>query len=77
MGDCGSSHEVGTFSSHTDDLHYRGILKLIRARDCPVTWISSLYSIRTGSQVYGAFLEGLPEGDGNAVDDEHHFSSTD
>ena len=30
-----------------------------------------------GSQVYNAFLEELPGGDRDAVDDEHRFSSID
>ena len=77
MGDCGPAHEVNTFSSHADDLHYGGILQIIRARDCPVTWSASLHNIRPGSQVYDAFLEGLPEGHGDTVANEHHFSSID
>ena len=46
-------------------------------RDFPVTWSASLHSIIPGSQVYDVFLEELPEDNGNAVDDEHRFSSTD
>ena len=45
-------------------------------RDCPATWSASIHSIGLGSQVYDVFLEEFPEGDGNAVDDEHRFSST-
>ena len=77
MGDSGPAHEVGTFSSRADDLHSRGILQTIRVRDCPVTWSASIHSIIPGSQVYDSFLEELPGGDGDAVDDEHRFSSTD
>ena len=77
MGDCGPTHQVGTFFSRADDLHTRGIPHVIYTGDFLVTWSSSLHSIRPRSQVYGAFLEELPEGDGNAVDDEHCFSSTD
>ena len=76
MGDCGPAHEVGTFSSHADDLHYGGILQIIRARDYPVTWSVSLHNIRTGSQVYGAFLEELFEGHGDTVADEHRVSNS-
>ena len=65
------------FFSHADDLHYGGILQIIRARDCPVTWSANLHSIISGSQVYDAFLEELPKGDGNVIDDECRFSSTD
>ena len=46
-------------------------------RDFPVTWSTSIHSIRPESQVYSALLEELPKGDGDSVDDEHHFSSTD
>ena len=77
MGDSGLAHEVDTFSSHVDDLHSGGILQTIRARDCLVTWSVSIHSIGSGSQVYNALLEELPEGDGDTLDDEHHFSSTD
>ena len=76
MGDCGLAHEVGTFSSRTDDLHYRGILQIIHARDFPVTWSASLHNIIPGSQVYNAFLEELPKGHGDTIADEHRFSST-
>ena len=77
MGDYGPAHEVGTFSSHADDLQYIGILQIIRVRDYPVTWSASLHSIKLGSQVYGAFLEELPEGHWDTVADEHGFSFTD
>ena len=44
-------------------------------RDCPVTWIANIYSIRSGSQVYSSFLGELLTSHGDTVDDEHHFSS--
>ena len=76
MGDYGPAHEVGTFSSHADDLQYRGILQIIRVRDCPVTWSANLHSIKLGSQVYDVFLEELPKGHWDTVADEHRFSFT-
>ena len=76
MGDSGPAHEVGTFSSHTDDLHYGGILQTIHARDFLVTWSASIHSIGPRSQFYNELLKELPEGGGDTVDDEHRFSST-
>ena len=46
-------------------------------RDSPLAWSVSLYHIRSGSQVYDSFLEEFPKSHGDAVDDEHCFSSTD
>ena len=46
-------------------------------RDCPVTWSSSLYTIRSGSQIYRLFFREFPASHGNMVDDEHCFSSSD
>ena len=77
MGDSGLAHKVDTFSSRADDLHSGGILQTTRARDCSVTWSASIHSIEHRSQVYSTLLEELPEGDGDVVDDEHRFSSTD
>ena len=57
MGDYGLIHEVSTFSSRADNLHYGGILQIICARDYPVTWNSSLYSIRPGSRFIVHFLK--------------------
>ena len=77
MSDNGLAHQVGTFSCRADDLHSGGILQTIRARDFLVTCSASIHSIGPRSQVYSALLEELPEGDGDAVDDEHRFSSLD
>ena len=46
-------------------------------RDCPVAWSVSLYRIKLESQVYGSFFRDFPESHGDAIDDEHCFSSTD
>ena len=72
MGDSELAHQVGTFSGCADDFHIGGILQVVHTRDRSVAWSSSLYCIRSGSQVYGSFLEDFLE-----VDDEHCFSSTD
>ena len=77
MGDSGPAQKVGTFSRCADDLHTRGILQVIHTRDRLVTWSDSLYRIRSGSQIYDSLLEEFPESHGNAVDDEHYFSSID
>ena len=52
-------------------------MQVVHTRDCPVTWNTSIYSIRLGSQVYGSFLEEFPTSHGDTVDDEHCFSSLD
>ena len=45
MGDSGSAHEVGTFSSHADDLHIGEILPVIHSRDSSATWSTSIHSV--------------------------------
>ena len=49
---------------------------MVCSRDCPAIWSISVHSIGHGSKVYGTLLEEFPEGHGDVVDDEHHFSST-
>ena len=44
--------------------------------DCPVTWSASLYSIRSGSYIYGSFLGEFPTSYENTFDDEQCFSSS-
>ena len=46
MGDSGPAHEVGTFSSHADDLHIGEILPVVYSRDSPATWSISIHSVR-------------------------------
>ena len=52
-------------------------MAIIYSRDCPAAWSTGVHSIRQGSQVYSTLLEKFPEGHGDTVDDEHHFSSID
>ena len=59
-----------------DDLHSGGILQVVHTGDCPVTWSTSIYSIGSGSQVYGSILEEFPMSHEDTVDDKHNFSST-
>ena len=77
VGDSVPAYKVNTLSSCADDLHSGGILQVIRTRDCPVTWSTSVHSIRSGSQVYGSFLEEFLVSHGDIVDDKHNFSSPD
>ena len=77
MGDSGPSYKVDTLSNNVDDLHIKGILQVVRAGDCSITWSASIYSIGSGSQVYGSFLEQFPASHGDTFDDEHNFSSLD
>ena len=44
MGDSGLAHEVGTFSSLTDDLHIGEILPVVHSRDSLATWSTSIHS---------------------------------
>ena len=46
MGDSGPTHEVDTFSSCADDLHIREILPVVHSRDNPVTWSTSIHSVK-------------------------------
>ena len=59
----------------SDDLHIGGFRQVVYTIDSPVTWSISLHSIRTGSQVYGSFLEEFPESHGDTAGDEHNLSS--
>ena len=52
-------------------------MQVIHARDCSVTWSTSVYSIGQRSQVHDTLLEEFPEGHGDAIDDEHYVSSID
>ena len=45
MGDSGSAHEVGTFSSRADDLHIGEILPVVYLRDSLATWSTSIHSV--------------------------------
>ena len=77
MGNSGSAHEVGTFSSSADDFHTGGILPVVYPRDCPATWSASVHSVGEGSYIYDSLLEELPKGYGVAIDDEHRLSPID
>ena len=44
--------------------------------DCPITWSTSIHSIRSGPQVYNSFLGEFPTSHGDTVDGEHNFSSS-
>ena len=46
MGDSGPTHEVGIFSSRTDDLHIGDILPVLHSRDSPASWSTSMHSVR-------------------------------
>ena len=77
MGYSGPTHQVGTFSDCADDLHAGGILQVVYTRDSTIAWSASLYSIRSGSSVYGSVLEEFPEGHGDTAVNEYCFSSSD
>ena len=77
MGYSGPIHQVDTFSDRADDLHTGGILQVVYTGDSTVAWSSSLYSIGSGSSVYGSVLEEFPEGHGDTTVDEYLFSSSD
>ena len=45
MGDSRPAHEIGTFSSHVDDLHIGEILSVVHSRDSLATWSTSIHSV--------------------------------
>ena len=49
------------FLGCADDLHPGGILQVIHTDDYQVAWSVSIHSIKSGSQVYGSFLEEFPK----------------
>ena len=57
MGYSGPTHQVATFSGYADDLHAEGILQVVYTGDSMIAWSASLYSIGSGSSVYGSVLE--------------------
>ena len=73
MGDSGPTHEVGTFSSHADDLLIGEILPVVHSRDSSATWSTGIHSIGYGPEVYGALLEEFLKGYGHTVDNEYIF----
>ena len=52
-------------------------MQVIHARDCLVTWSTSVHSIGQGSQVQDTLLEEFPEGHGDSIDDKYCVSSID
>ena len=76
MGDSVSAYQVGSLFGYANDLHTRGILQVVYAGDCPVTWGTSIHCIGSVSQVYSSFLGEFPASHGDTVDDEHCFSSS-
>ena len=52
-------------------------MSVVYSIDYPAKWSTSVHSIGQRSQVYNTLLEEFPEGHGDIVNDEHHFSSTD
>ena len=45
MGDSESAHEVGTFSSRTDDLHIGEILPVVHSRDSLAKCSTNIHSV--------------------------------
>ena len=77
MGDNGPAHQVSAFSSSVDGLHTGGILQVIRTRDCPITWSTSVHSIGQRSQIHNTLLEEFTKSHGDAVDNKYCVSSID
>ena len=77
MGDNGPAHEVGTFSSRTDDLHIEEILSVVYPRDCSAAWSTSIHSVGQRPEVYNALLEEFPKGYGDTVDHEYSLPPID
>ena len=77
MGDSRQAHEVGTFSSHANDLHTRGILPVVHPRDRLTTWSASIHSIGQRTKVYNALLEEFPKGYRDTADHEYSLPPID
>ena len=77
MGDSRLAHEVGIFTSRTNDLHIGAILLVVYKRDRLVTWSVSIHSVGQRLEVYGALLEELPKGYGRMGDHEYNLPPTD
>ena len=77
MGDSGPTHEVGTFSSHADDLRLGEIMSVVYSKDILVIWSTGIHIIGYGPKVYGALLEEFPKGYGHTADHEYNFPPTD
>ena len=77
MGDNGQAHEVGSFSSSTDDLYTVGILPVVYSRDYLGTWSTSVHSIRQGSQITTYFWKSFQKAMGTQWMMSIAFSSTD
>ena len=52
-------------------------MQVVHTRDRSITWSTSVYCIRPGSQVYGSLLDEFPESHEDRFDDEHCFSIID
>ena len=76
MSDSGSTHEIGTFSSSTDDLHIREIMPVVYPRDCSDAWSTSIHSVGQRPEVYDALLEEFPKGYGHTADHKYNFPPT-
>ena len=77
MGDSGPTHEVGTFSSRSDDLLIGEIQQVVYSRDSPTIWSTSIHSVGEGPEVYGALLEEFPKGFGHTANHEYSFPTID
>ena len=77
MGGNGSAHEVGTFPSHADDLHTRGILLVVHPRDRPATWSASIHNVGQRLEVYNALLKEFQKGYEDTADHEYNLPPTD
>ena len=75
--DSGPTYEVGTLFDCADDLHIGGVLQIVYMGDSQVTCGTCIYSIGSGSQVYGSLLGEFSVSNGDIVDDEYNFSSAD
>ena len=62
VGGSGSTHEVGTFPSHANDLHTGGILPIVHPRDHSATQSASIHSVGQRPEIYRALLEEFPKG---------------
>ena len=67
MGESGLTHEVGTFSSRTDDLHIGEIMPVVHSRGSLTTWSTSIHSVDRDPRFMTHFWKGFQKAMGTQL----------
>ena len=67
MSYSGPTHQVGTFSGRTDDLHTGGILQVVYTGNSTVAWSSSLHNIGSDPRFTAQFLKSFQKAMGTQL----------